>query len=243
MEKSGRFPAAMAIAVAIIASTILAGRALLKLRNTDQTISVTGSAKRRIKSDLVIWTATVSSRAPDRASAYKKLAADTPKVKAWFEKKGIPADKIKVKAVDTTEIHPQNKEGREMTDVINAYVMKQNLEIRSSEVDKVEAIALGVTELIDEGIDVESFDPAYHYTKLGELKIEMLGEAAHDAKVRADQIATSTGAKLGALRSARMGVMQINAADESETDAEGMNDTSSIEKDVMAVVTSSFALE
>jgi hypothetical protein len=121
--------------------------------------------------------------------------------------------------------------------------MAQTLEVRWNDVDKVEAVSLAVTELIEEGVSVESSAAQYHYTKLGDLKIQMLGEAARDAKVRAEQIATSTASHIGALRSARMGVMQINAADESETDAEGMNDTSSIEKDVMAVVTSSFALD
>ncbi len=90
---------------------------------------------------------------------------------------------------------------------------------------------------------MESRDPEYRYTKLGDMKIQMLAEAAKDAKVRAIQIAASTGARAGALRSARMGVLQINPAGSTETSSEGNNDTTSIEKDVIAVVTASFAVE
>ncbi len=71
----------------------------------------------------------------------------------------------------------------------------------------------------------------------------MLAEAAKDAHVRGEQIARSTGATLGPLRSARMGVIQINPADSTETSNEGNNDTSSLDKDVIAVVTSNFQLE
>ena len=71
----------------------------------------------------------------------------------------------------------------------------------------------------------------------------MLHEAAKDTRVRAQQIADATGARLGPLRSARMGVMQINPADSTETSSEGNNDTSSLDKDVIAVVTSNFQLE
>ncbi|MGB7963317.1 MAG: SIMPL domain-containing protein, partial [Propionicimonas sp.] len=78
---------------------------------------------------------------------------------------------------------------------------------------------------------------------LGDLKIEMLGEAAADARMRAEQIAASTGAKVGVLRSARMGVMQINPAGVSAVSSEGNNDTSSLEKDVFAVVSAGFTLK
>ena len=70
----------------------------------------------------------------------------------------------------------------------------------------------------------------------------MLGEAAKDAKVRAEKIAASTGNSIGAVRSARMGVMQITAADSTEVSDAGISDTSSIDKDVTAVVNVSFAV-
>jgi uncharacterized protein len=40
-----------------------------------------------------------------------------------------------------------------------------------------------------------------------------------------------------------MGIFQITPLNSSETSGEGMNDTSSVEKTITAVVTASFALE
>jgi hypothetical protein len=140
-------------------------------------------------------------------------------------------------------MHAHDKQGRELEETVTGYTMSQTVEVRSSDVDRVTEVSRAATELINQGIMIDSGAPEYHYTRLGELKIQMLHEAAKDTRVRAQQIADATGAKLGPLRSARMGVMQINPADSTETSSEGNNDTSSLDKDVIAVVTSNFQLE
>ena len=61
--------------------------------------------------------------------------------------------------------------------------------------------------------------------------------------VRAEQIAKSTGSSIGSVRTARMGVLQITPADSTEVSDSGMNDTSSLEKDITAVVNIGFAVD
>ena len=108
---------------------------------------------------------------------------------------------------------------------------------------RIAQIAREATELINQGILIESKAPQYYYTKIGDLKIEMLGEAAKDAKERAERIASSTGNSIGSVRSARMGVLQITAADSTEVSDYGTYDTGTIEKDITAVVNVSFAVD
>jgi hypothetical protein len=117
------------------------------------------------------------------------------------------------------------------------------LEVRSNEVEKIAKIARESTELINQGILIESIAPEYHYTKLGDLKIEMLAAAAKDAKERATKIAESTGSSIGSVRTARMGVLQITPADSNEVSDSGMNDTSALTKDITAVVNIGFAVD
>jgi len=90
---------------------------------------------------------------------------------------------------------------------------------------------------------VHSEAPLYIYTKLAELKIQMLAEASKDAHTRAEQIAAQAKSRLTSLLTARMGVMQINPANSTEVSAEGNNDKTSLEKDVLAVVTAAFGVE
>jgi hypothetical protein len=83
----------------------------------------------------------------------------------------------------------------------------------------------------------------FYYTKLSDLKIEMIGLASKDAKMRADQIAISTDNEVGEVRSSRMGVIQINAKNSTDVSDYGMNDVSSLEKTITAVVTVSYSIE
>lgn len=97
--------------------------------------------------------------------------------------------------------------------------------------------------MIEEGIPLQSDPPEFQYTKLAELKLQMLAEAARDSRLRAEEIARATGAHIGVVRQARMGVIQINPADSTDVSGEGNNDTSSLEKDSISVVASTFSLE
>jgi hypothetical protein len=98
------------------------------------------------------------------------------------------------------------------------------------------------TELIEEDVELISQPPEYFYTKLAELKLEMLGKASADARKRAGQIVSCAGNKIGVMRSARMGVFQITPANSVEVADYGMNDTSSLQKKVTAVVHAEFSI-
>ena len=114
--------------------------------------------------------------------------------------------------------------------------------IRSYDVKKVDAIARQSTELINQGVQFVSGVPEYFYTKLAELKVEMLAKATENAKKRAETMATSTGNKIGLMRSARMGIFQITPINSYDVSWYGNNDTSSYEKKVTAVVDVAFAI-
>ncbi len=242
-ERNGQlFNAGFALAVGLVLASVVFAWAYKTKPAGEQTITVTGSARKRIKSDLIVWRASVSYQSAQLSEAYGSLKDRVPRVRAYLVSKGVAENEIVVSSISTKTLQAKDENGEE-TSGINGYVLTQTLEVRSHDVDKIAAISREVTELIDQGILLESQAPEYVYTKLGELKIEMLAEAAKDAKVRAQQIASSTGSSVGSVRSARMGVMQITAADSNEVSDYGVNDTSSLEKDITAVVNVSFAVD
>jgi hypothetical protein len=241
-ERSGTFLGGVALAVGLVIASAIGGWAFVKGKRGDQSITVTGSARKRIKSDLVIWRAGVSYQAPVLADAYRSLSESVPRVKSYLVGKGIPENQITISSISSQTLHSKTTDGEESAD-ISGYSLRQELEVRSTDVDKIAQIARQATELINQGILIESQAPEYHYTKLGDLKIEMLAEAAKDAKTRAEQIAKSTGSSIGSVRSARMGVLQITPADSSEVSDSGMNDTTSLDKDITAVVNIGFGVD
>jgi hypothetical protein len=91
-------------------------------------------------------------------------------------------------------------------------------------------------------VEIESSAPRYLYSKLSELKIDMLADATKDATTRATQIVTNANGSLGKLVEARMGVMQINPKGVTDVSDTGNNDVTSMEKEILAVVTVRFEL-
>ncbi|HYJ90816.1 MAG TPA: SIMPL domain-containing protein [Pyrinomonadaceae bacterium] len=234
--------AGVALAIGLVVSAVVFGWFYSKTKKGDEAITVTGSAKKRIKSDLVVWSAGVTAQSPQLTDAYKQLSDGIPKIKQYLISKGIPEDQMTISSIATTTLKKQDANGTE-TSEIAGYMLKQSIDVRSSDVDKIAQIAREATELINQGILIESTPPQYYYTKIGDLKIEMLGEAAKDAKTRAEQIAASTGNSIGPVRSAKMGVLQITPADSTEVSDTGMYDTTTIDKDLTAVVNISFAVD
>ncbi|HKX84714.1 MAG TPA: SIMPL domain-containing protein [Pyrinomonadaceae bacterium] len=231
-----------ALAIGLVLSSMIFGWFYSNAKKGDEAITVTGSAKKRIKSDLVVWSAGVSTQAAQVTDAYRQLSDNIPRIKQFLVSKGIPEDQMTVSSISTTTQKKQDENGNETAEIIG-YSLSQQIEIKSFEVEKIAQIAREATELINQGILIESRAPQFYYTKIGDLKIEMLGEAAKDAKERAEKIAASTGNSIGSVRSARMGVLQITAADSTEVSDSGIYDTSSIDKDMTAVVNVSFAVD
>jgi hypothetical protein len=246
VPSSTRVAVAALLAAAVLGSASLLARAAVeafRIKHAEKRITVTGSATRRIKSDFVVWRAVVKSQAPDMAQAYKKLAADVPEVVAFVKAHGIEDKQVKVAAAVIEELHPRDKEGHPMPEITSAFVTMETVEVSSSDIEKVETISREATKLIDKGVYITSEPPLYIYTKLSELKVQMLADASKDARDRAQQIATHAGSSVTSLIVARMGVMQVNPAYSTEVSSEGNNDKTSLEKDALAIVTASFAVE
>jgi len=230
-----------ALAIGIVLASLIFGWFYSSAKKGDDAITVTGSAKKRITSDLVIWSAGVSSQSVQLSDAYKQLSDNIPRIKQYLIEKGIPESQMTVSSITTTTLKRRDADGNETAE-ISGYSLTQSIEVRSNDVQKISQIAREATELINQGILVESKAPQFYYTAIGDLKIEMLGEAAKDAKERASRIASSTGNSIGSVRSAKMGVLQITAADSTDVSDYGVYDTTTIEKDMTAVVNVSFAV-
>lgn len=232
---------ALILSAGLIASTVIATNGLVEIKGTSS-ITVTGSAKQQLKSDLIVWKGSFSSQSPVMQEAYAKLKVDSQKVKSYLKGKGIDEKDMVFSSIDTNPIYEMNYNGQYTNNII-AYRLYQRVEIKSADVDKLTQISREATELMNEGIEFQSFPPEYFYTKIADLKVSILAEATKDAKNRAEQISQNTGSRIGALKSAKMGVFQITPLYSTEVADYGINDTSSIEKEITAVVTCTFEMK
>jgi uncharacterized protein len=237
--KSHLLPAVI-LGLSLVIVGIIIAVTWTSVANRNATITVTGSAKKEITSDLVVWRSRFSRQSKGLAESYNRLKGDLETVKKYLVSKGIAEKDIVVSSIQTRKLS-EFKNGME-TGVINGYELSQQIEVSSKDVDKITSISRESTELINDGVEFESMPPEYFYTKLADVKVSILSEATKDAKARAEQIAQNSGSKIGAVRTARMGVLQITPKNSNMVSDYGMNDTSSPDKEITAVVTMSFAI-
>jgi hypothetical protein len=242
--------AALAIGAAMVVSTAvgISGWERVRTRPKGRMIDVTGSAKKRIVSDRIEWTASIGTRNMDRTEAAKALAGHVKTALAYLAEQGVQKTDIRVEAVGVQEVNGTEYVGtgehRIEKTVFKGYLTSQQITIGSNDVARVERISREITQLLERGVPVSSSAPKYFYSKLGELKIEMLAAAARDARVRATSILAETGGgRIARLRSADMGVINVNPANSTDTSWEGNNDTSSLDKDIITIVHVTFELD
>jgi len=128
--------------------------------------------------------------------------------------------------------------------VFTGFRALQVVSVSSSNVKLIDKASREITTLLEQGVSVSSREPNYYYNQLGELNLVMLAEAAKDARNRTDDILESAGnTSVGKLVYADMGIININAANSTETSNEGNNDSSSYEKDIITIVHAEFEVK
>lgn len=241
MEHRSLLYGLVALAIALGFGSCVLGRGLGQIRRPEEAITVTGSAKRPIRSDFVVWRVSVAIQSPSISAASTELRSETNRVRQFLRANGVADSMLTVKPVETYAVPEVVESGRETGRII-AYRLTQHFEIRSGNVDALTALSQKASDLMAEGVALSSQPPEYLYTKLADLRVALIEDATRDAKARADAIAKSTGSTVGTVRQARIGVFQITPRYSTEISDYGLNDVSAIEKDVTAVVHVTFAL-
>jgi hypothetical protein len=149
--------------------------------------------------------------------AYSELKKDEADIRAYLTGKGIKESDIVFSSVSTNKdveyVYDDNGESRS---IFTGYTLSQNIKIESKDLLTVEKISREITELLDKGIMLNSFEPQYYYTQLDELKIDLLARAAKDGEERAKTILENSGASIGTLQKASMGIFQFTGRNSNE---------------------------
>lgn len=227
------------LGLSIIISFSVASFTFYKLRGTDF-ISTTGSATKAYTSDSVKWTSTIT-RTVTLATVkdgYTKMASDLAAVKSFLNTNGIPSTSIDVAPIFMNQIYDNSSQANKN------YSLTQNIVVNSSDVQKIADLSKNTNSLVvDQGILFSTGSLEYYYSKLPDARVALLTDAIADAKARATKLAEAGGKKIGALQSASSGVVQVLAPNSANTSDYGTYDTSSIEKNIMVTVKTSFEIK
>ena len=200
----------------IIVSIILGIYFKAAIKRVDS-IAVTGAAKCDFISDIIVWKSQFNTKNMVLKDAYKKLDDDRKLIYNYLEENNISVDDIIFSSIDISKQYEYKWDNQGIKfQEFSGCLLTQNIKIESDEVNKIENLSRDITKLIDLGVEIQSDRPYYFYSKLAELKINMIAEATRDANLRAEMIAKNAGTTLGKLLKGQMGVFQIVAKNSTE---------------------------
>lgn len=226
------------LGAAILASSALAAFTFYKVRSLDY-ITTTGSATKAVTSDKVKWTSNITRvvTLTTVKDGYAKMDTDLKEVRAFLVQNGVAEANINVAPIFMNEIYDNNSFAEKN------YNLVQNIEVQSGDVERISNLAKNTSALINKGVLFSTVSLEFYYSKLPEVRIELLASAVADAKARAIELAKAGGKRVGALKSASSGVVQVRSANSADVSDYGMYDTSKIDKEIMITVKASFAIK
>ncbi|MBI5363357.1 MAG: SIMPL domain-containing protein [Planctomycetes bacterium] len=237
----GLFLLGATLALGFVVASNGIGKALVAMRQ-DQGIKVKGTATEDIGSTLGSWTGSIKAKSATMEAAYQELAGEVAKLRAFVVEKQFAASEIELSSIGTSEIYVLDKDGRR-TNVIETYELCQSMTVESPRVDAIERLSREVTQLLLEGVPIQSGAPAFQNQDIESIKLRLLEKATQNGFQRAQTLANGSGGRVGKLLSASQGVFQIVPRGSTEVSDYGNNDTSAIAKSAKAVVTLEFAVE
>lgn len=232
-----RISHAIMLAAGLVIAAMVFGIFFYHARVSDNTIAVVGSATKRFTSDIVKWRITLSrdTGLNDVASGYSHIQEDLGFLKALLKQQGIAEGDVTIQPINTMSRYSQGGG-------VVGYMLQQNVFVISSKIEVIENMALNPSVLTEKGAVLQSSNLEYFYSKIADIKTELLAEAAKDAARRAEEIAKSSGISLGQVSSLKAGVFQITEPFSTEISDYGMYNTQTKEKDITVTVRATFKL-
>lgn len=239
-SKTGIIIGSAVLAVGLISASFIASSTVMKAKVLqDASITMTGSAKASVHSDLIKWTGNFSRTVniEQVKDGYTQMKTDQANLESFLTKNGLASADYKISPVFMNQVYKQYDSSP------TQYTLTQNLELSGTDLPKIEVLPKKLQDLINLGVLFSANGLEYYYTKLPDQRVALLSTAVQDAKTRAEQIAKSSGLKVGAIRSASMGVVQVLPPNSTDVSDYGSYDTSSPDKDIMVTVKTVFNLE
>lgn len=161
-------PAAI-MGFSLVLSTFVFSGTWRKIKSENQTITVTGSAKKVIVSDLGVLRGTLSVEASTALEAYRLLQAQKPVLMEYLKSKSFPANKVNVQTISSSPNFSFNMQGQNTG--IRSYSASQMIDVSSKDVQLIKEMSIEISALVEKGVNFQVNAPEYYYTGIGDIKL------------------------------------------------------------------------
>ncbi|AUG54868.1 SIMPL domain-containing protein [Thalassospira marina] len=232
--------ASIVVAAGIAGAGALVGQGIVNMRSLDRFVTVKGLAEQDVKADRAVWPITFVATNDVLQTAQQKIEDDTETLQKFLEAHGISREQTELQNLQVTD---QLAQSYRSGPVESRYIVSQTVQVSSDDVEAVAKASQDIGKLLQNGIVLGgqgyNAGPSYLFTKLNDIKPDMIAKATANARESAQQFAKDSGGKLGGIRRANQGLFQILAAD----GAPNTTESNQINKTVRVVTTMEYLLE
>ena len=204
---------AAVLAIGIVLSGLSIAFGIKTLKADQRTVSVRGLSEREIEADLAVWPVTFTLSGNDLSQLRQDIVKKTNIIISFLKTHGLKESDFTVKepAITDTTTDPYMDQTRKR----DKYFAKVVVFVRSSNIAAVNAALSVSIDLMDSGIALShDYDSRveYLFTKLNDIKPQMIAEATQNAHKAAEQFAHDSGSKVGKIKRASQGLFSIDDA-------------------------------
>ena len=211
------------IGISIVMAAVILAVGLANIITPERSVSVRGLAEREVDADLAVWNMSFSMGENSLESMQKSILEKTEVIKKYLIKHGLEESDFTVKPAAITDNSLNSY--MDQTKITYKFVAQQTILVRSGKIEAVKSAYADSLELVSAGIAVsQDYDSkvSYEFTKLNDIKPEMIAEATKNARTAAEQFAHDYNGKVGKIKKATQGLFTIEDA------AVGLEDKKSV---------------
>lgn len=218
------------IFLGLFALGYLLANAAIKVKEYERTVTAKGLSEREYPADIIIWPIQFTEASNELIKLYSSVDASSLKIKHFLQKKGISEKEISFFSPVITDKSAQQY-GNAKAEF--RYTAMQTITVYSENIKGVRAIMSSLSELGKSGIAFTGNNyqsqTKYIFTRLNDVKPDMIEEATKQAREVAQKFAADSQSQLGKIRKASQGQFSISARDQNSPHIKKVRVVSTVE--------------
>lgn len=231
LDKSSALTLGICIFLGLAALGYLIGDAAIEYKQFERTVTVKGLSEREYPADIVIWPIKFTAASNELETLYNSIDDSTSKIKAFLVRNGIKTDEITFASPAITDKSAQQYGNNNNAEF--RYTAAQTVTVYSKNIEGVRKVMGSLSQLGKQGIVFTGGDyqsqTEYIFTRLNEVKPEMIEEATRKAREVAEKFASDSDSELGKIKLASQGQFSIEARDNNNPHIKKVRVVSTVE--------------
>jgi len=193
----------------------LLGSSIVEFKEFERSVSVKGLSEKELPADIALWPIQFTRAGNDLSQLYADLEKDTKQIAGFLKSNGFVDNEITVSP--PAIIDKMAQQYSDTSKIGLRYTATQNVTVYTDKIDAVRTtmkklVELGKTGIVFTGGNYDN-KTEFIFTRLNDIKPEMIEEATRKAREVAQKFAKDSDSKLGKIKRASQGQFSITDRD------------------------------